>query len=88
MSLTLSRKKWIKSFIACTVALGGNLAYAQHTPIVTAEGSGHSGGGKVTESDFRAYMSKIDQFLQTSEGATVFPEIVEFILKQYLYSKV
>ena len=42
------------------------------------EGSGHSGGGNITEVELRYFMGKIDDFLDTDEGQKLFPEVVEY----------
>lgn len=38
-------------------------------------GSGHSGGGNITEADLRYYIARIDNYLQSDEGKKTFPEI-------------
>ncbi len=80
-------KRELVKFIGLSAVWMGTLAFSQMSfaqsnlapsIVMGEEGSGHSGGGNITEADLRYYMGKLETYFSSEESKTVFPEIVAY----------
>ncbi len=71
-------KKEMLKFLSVSAVWMSTLMFSQVSFADKGEGSGHSGGGNITEADLRSYMGKIDAYLLSEAGRAVFPEIVAY----------